>query len=97
VDDQTKQQNLLITPYDEAVITVDNIEVAQFIYLLLNNKEIRKVIDTITSKAALILGRFSEERTRFLDALRGALRDKGLLPIVLILTAQNTAILRKLL
>jgi Pentapeptide repeats (8 copies) len=82
VDDQTKQQNLVITPYDEAVITVDNIEVAQIIYLLLNNKEIRKVIDTITSKAVLILGRFSEERKRFLDALRGALRDKGFLPIV---------------
>ena len=44
------------------VITVDNIKVAQFIYLLLNNQEIRDVIQTITSKAVLILGRFSDER-----------------------------------
>jgi hypothetical protein len=48
VDDHTNQQNLVITPGDQAVITVDNIKVAQFIYLLLNNQEIRDVIDTIT-------------------------------------------------
>jgi hypothetical protein len=53
VDDQTKQQNLVITPFDQATITVDNIKVAQFIYLLLTNKEIRDVIDTIGSKGVL--------------------------------------------
>jgi hypothetical protein len=35
---------------------VDNIEVVQFIYLMLNNQKIRDVIDTITSKAVLISG-----------------------------------------
>jgi hypothetical protein len=82
VNDRTKQQNLVITPYGEEAITVDNIKVAQFIYLLLNNEEIRDVIDTITSKAVLILGRFSEDRKPVLDALRDALRNKGFLPIV---------------
>jgi ActR/RegA family two-component response regulator len=51
VDGRTKQQNLIITGYGTPAITVDNIKVAQFIYLLLNNQEIRDVIDTITSKA----------------------------------------------
>jgi hypothetical protein len=37
----TKQQNLIITEYGEPEITVDNIEVAQFIYLLLHNEKIR--------------------------------------------------------
>ena len=32
---EAKQQNLIITPDHEPKITVDNIEVAQFIYLLL--------------------------------------------------------------
>ena len=36
--DDAKQQNLVITRPDEPTITVDNIEVAQFIYLLLHNK-----------------------------------------------------------
>jgi uncharacterized protein YjbI with pentapeptide repeats len=82
LNDQTKQQNIVITPDDEAAITVDDIEVAQFIYLLLNNQKIRKVIDTITSKAVLILGRFSEDRKPVLDAVRNALRSRGFLPIV---------------
>jgi hypothetical protein len=56
--------------------------VAQFIYLLLNNQEIREVINTVTSKAVLILGRFSEDRKSILDALRNAFRDRGFLPIV---------------
>jgi len=70
-----KQQNLVISRNlwledKEPEITVDNIEVAQFIYLLLHNEKIRDVIDTITSKAVLILGRFTDERKAVLDALR---------------------------
>ena len=82
VNDQTKQQNLIITAYADAAITIDNIKVAQFIYLLLNNQEIRDVIDTITSKAVLILGRFSKKRKVVLDALREELRKLDYLPIV---------------
>jgi hypothetical protein len=62
---------------------VDDVEVAQFIYLLLENRKIRGIIDTITSKAVLILGRFSEERKPILDALHAALRDDfKLVPIM---------------
>jgi uncharacterized protein YjbI with pentapeptide repeats len=77
-----KQDNLIITPKGQAEITVDNIEVAQFVYLLLHNGKIRDVIDTITSKAVLILGRFTPERKRVLDALRDELRQHGYLPIL---------------
>jgi uncharacterized protein YjbI with pentapeptide repeats len=82
VNERTEQQNLIITDTGEPVITVDDLEVAQFIYLLLNNQKIRKVIDTITSKAVLLLGRFSEERKAVLDALREELRKHGYLPIL---------------
>jgi hypothetical protein len=77
-----KQQNLVITRRDEPEITVDNIEVAQFIYLLLHNERIRGVIDTVTSKAVLILGRFTDERKAVLDALRNELRERNYLPIL---------------
>jgi Pentapeptide repeats (8 copies) len=76
-----KQQDLIITP-GEPEITVDNIEVAQFIYLMLNNDKVRDVINTITSKAVLILGRFTDERKAVLDALREELRNRNLLPIL---------------
>jgi uncharacterized protein YjbI with pentapeptide repeats len=80
--DRAKQQSLIITREDGPEITVDNIEVAQFIYLLLHNQKIRDVIDTITSKAVLILGRFAEERKAVLDGLREELRTRNYLPIL---------------
>ena len=77
-----KQQNLIITKPGEPEITVDNIEVAQFVYLLLHNEKVRDVIDTITSKIVLILGRFTPERKAVLDALREELRGRDYLPIL---------------
>ena len=77
-----KQQNLIITKPGEPEITVDNIEVAQFVDLLLHNEKVRDVIDTITSKIVLILGRFTPERKAVLDALREELRGRDYLPIL---------------
>ena len=82
LSDKTRQQNLIITTGGEPEITVDDIEVAQFVYLLLNNAKIRNVIDTITSKAVLILGRVTDERKAVLDALRDELRKRDYLPIL---------------
>lgn len=78
-----EQKEIIITPEGTSPITVDNIKVAQFMYLILNNKEIRDVLNTLTSKSVLILGRFSlPERKAILDALRNKLREYDLLPIV---------------
>src|SRR5262249_35126497 len=84
LSDKTRQRNLIITRWmrNEPEITVDDIEVAQFIYLLVNNQKIRNVIDTITSKVVLILGRFTNERKAVLDALRAELRKRNYLPIL---------------
>jgi len=79
--DNAEQQDLIFTPQDQLTITVDNLEVAQFIYLLLKNEKIRYIIDTMTSKVVLILGRFAEERKVILDALREELRRRNLTPI----------------
>lgn len=76
------QANLVITERTERTIQVDNLEVAQFIYLLLKNEKIRHVIDTITSKIVLILGRFSPERKAVLDAMRDELRKRDYLPVL---------------
>jgi uncharacterized protein YjbI with pentapeptide repeats len=78
----TRQRDLVITPEDEPEITVDNIEVAQFVYLLLHNAKIRDVIDTIGKKGVLLLGRFTEGRIAVLERLRAELRERGYLPIV---------------
>jgi hypothetical protein len=82
LDAQTQQQDLIITPYGQPSITVDNLEVAQFVYLLLRNEKIRHVIDSITSKVVLILGRFRPKRKAVLDALREELRKRDRLPVI---------------
>ena len=78
----TKQQDLVITERGEPDVTVDNIEVAQFVYLLLHNEKIRDVIDTVGKKGVLLLGRFTDGRIAVLERLREELRKRGYLPIV---------------
>jgi hypothetical protein len=48
----------------------------------MNNKKLREVIDTITSKVVLILGRFTVERKAVLDEIRNYLRQRDYLPVV---------------
>lgn len=76
------QSNLIITPQEQASIQLDSLEVAQFVYLLLNNSKIRHVIDTITAKLVLILGRFTPERKTVLEAIRDELRHQDYLPVL---------------
>jgi uncharacterized protein YjbI with pentapeptide repeats len=80
--EKARQQNLVITTEDEPEITVDNIEIAQFVYLLLRNQKLRDVIDTITSKVVLILGSFVDTRKIVLHAIREELRSRDYLPIL---------------
>ena len=49
---------------------------------MLHNEKIRHVIDTITSKVVLILGRFTPERKVVLDALREELRRRDYTPVL---------------
>jgi hypothetical protein len=82
--------NLIGADLTEADLTNSNLkgaklalsQVAQFIYLLINNSKIRDVINTVTSKVVLILGRFTPERKAILDALREELRRHDLLPVL---------------
>ena len=82
VNHLTKQQNSIKTDPGEPEITVDDIKVAQFIHLLLEHQEIRNVIDTITSKAVLILGRFGGGGIEVLREVAEALRKRKYLPII---------------
>jgi hypothetical protein len=66
------------TPEEKPPVTVDDLKVARFVYLLLSNENLRDVIDTITSKVVLILGRYSEDRKPILDAISDELRERNL-------------------
>jgi uncharacterized protein YjbI with pentapeptide repeats/MFS family permease len=78
----TLQMQLVIAKDGEPTITVDDLEVAQFIYLLLNEANMRGVIGLVTFKVVLILGRFTPERKPLLDRIRARLRDRHYCPIM---------------
>jgi uncharacterized protein YjbI with pentapeptide repeats len=76
----TQSSLIIIPPSDEdpePTIRVDSLEVAQFIYLLLNNEKLRDVIETMTSTAVLILGNFAPGRKEVLEAIWERLRERG--------------------
>lgn len=77
------QINLRISPDDEPAIVVDNLEVAQFIYLQLHNTYISEIIGTVGKKVVLILGWFPNERQDILEAVRQVLRQWDYLPLLL--------------
>jgi hypothetical protein len=82
IGDPTDQRDLIITSERESPITVDDLRVAQFLYLMLSNDKLRATIDAISRKIVLILGRFLPARKIVLNAIREALRAKGYIPIL---------------
>lgn len=76
------QRDLVVTEPRQAIITCDDLEVAQFIHLLISNEKLRKVIEAITGKLVLILGRFRPPRKKILDGIREELRLRNYLPVV---------------
>ena len=81
-DEETKQLSLVITDADEPVVTVDNLEVAQFIYLLLKHENLRKVLNSVKEKGVLIFGRFGGGGIEVLRAVAEKLREMKYLPII---------------
>jgi uncharacterized protein YjbI with pentapeptide repeats len=83
------QSNLIITPssnlapdYNGPTIMVDNLEVAQFIYLLLSHKTLRGVLNSTTERGVLILGRFGDGGLEVLQSIAQKLREMKYLPII---------------
>jgi hypothetical protein len=72
----------VVTPQAEPDVLVGDLKVAQFTYLLLTAPQIQDVVDTVKGKAVLILGRFTPERMKMLDAMAEKLRDLNELPII---------------
>jgi hypothetical protein len=82
VDSNTVQTNLEITDVSEPTITTGDLEVAQFIYLLINHEKLRNAIDSITRKGVLLLGRFGGGGLDVLQTVAAKLRQMKYLPII---------------
>ena len=81
----TKQEELVITPPGEpgeAAVTVDDLHVAQFVFLLLNHKELRLVLRSVTERGVLLLGRFGGGGIEVLKTIAEQLRKRKYLPMI---------------
>ena len=76
------QTDLVITQPIEPRITVDDLEIAQFIYLLLNHQKLRSVLNAITERGVLLLGRFGGGGLELLHSMAATLREMKYLPII---------------
>jgi len=76
------QNGLLISDGHGPEISVDDIELGQFLYLLIDNARLRKTIDTITSKVVLVLGRFTKDRKAVLDQIRQELLSRQYVSVI---------------
>jgi len=74
--EQAIQSNLRLTRSRDGrqrVITVDTVQTAVVVNLLLESGGVSTLIDTLSSKTVLVLGRFTRERKAFFDALKESL------------------------
>ena len=63
-------------------ITVDDLDTAQLLFVLLDNPRFADVLDALSSRTVLILGRFTPERKRVLDAIKTRLLERNFVPVL---------------
>ena len=95
-DHRTRSSDLLVVPgldpidYDEKAVLrsdwavrVQDLEVAHFVTMLINNPKIGRVINAAAERIVLLLGRFVDQESRgLLAALQSALPRFGFVPVV---------------
>lgn len=67
---------------DRPKLLVDDLDTAQFVFMLSRNATLKRMLDKTSSRTVLLLGRFTGRGAAAIDALREAVRKAGLLPIV---------------
>lgn len=81
-DNENLRRALVVSKASEPDILVDDLEVAQFVYLLLSREKLRNVISAVTNRGVLILGRFRDGGLEVLEGIADVLRREGYLPMI---------------
>jgi hypothetical protein len=63
-------------------ITVDDLETAQFLHLLVDNPSIARILADVNERTVLLLGRFTSQRKRVLDHLKRLLLKADFVPLL---------------
>jgi uncharacterized protein YjbI with pentapeptide repeats len=81
--DGASQCDLDIMPPQQPVLSVDSLQTAVLVGMLLHHEKARSEIFAITLNTVLVIGRFPETRQPVLAAIKEALRQAGYAPLVL--------------
>lgn len=65
-----------------ATTTVDDLDTAQFLFMLRENSKMADVINTASKRTVLLLGRFAPRHKKVLDALKIHLLGRNLVPVM---------------
>lgn len=76
------QKGLVISFGGMPEVMVDNLDAAQFTYMLMNNEKFSSFIESVGSGTVLILGRFTEERVTTLRKIKTELSKLGYVPVL---------------
>ena len=77
------QSGMLIQADSRSLITtVDDLDTAQFLFLLRDNPRFADVIESASSRVVLLLGRFAPRYKRVLDAVKDHLLRRNFVPVV---------------
>ena len=79
----SRQHDLDIMPAQQPVLSVDSLQTAQLVGMLLHHEKARYEVFSITLNTVLVIGRFPEERKPVLSAIKDALRLGDYSPLVL--------------
>lgn len=79
----SRQRDLDIMPPQEPVLSVDSLQTAQLVGMLLHHEKARYGVFSITLNTVLVIGRFPPERRPVLQAIKDALRRSDYSPLVL--------------
>lgn len=74
--------DLVITADYQPTLTIDDLELAQFIHMITNNEKVAQAVDVMRTKVVLILGSFDDSTKPTLDDMKRVLRRKNLVPMV---------------
>ncbi|MEO0423139.1 MAG: pentapeptide repeat-containing protein [Pseudomonadota bacterium] len=79
----SNQRGLIIREREgEVATTVDDLETAQYLFLLRENRKIADVINTASHRTILLLGRFTGPNAHVLQGLRDHLLERNFVPVV---------------
>ncbi len=79
----SRQRDLDIMPAQQPVLSVDSLQTAQLVGMLLHHEKARYEVFSITLNTVLVIGRFPPERKPVLEAVKEALRRGDYSPLVL--------------